>query len=71
MYVDHEPYEILKDNDLSGKVKLMLPLPVAREFSQMVAIDAQLLSSLNVMDYSLLGESCLVFSESMLFFAFV
>jgi hypothetical protein len=56
MYMYHEPYEVLKDCDLSGKVKLMLPLPVAREFSQVVATDAQLLSSLNVMDYSLLGE---------------
>jgi hypothetical protein len=54
----HEPNVILKDNDL--KYKIRLPGPAARFLLQQLEKDSELLCSLGVMDYSLLGEEILL-----------
>ena len=50
----HEPNTILKDNDL--KYKLRLPAVAARELREQLSRDAHMLCSMEIMDYSLLGE---------------
>ena len=50
----HEPNVILKDNDL--KYKIRLPAASARFLLHQLEKDSELLLSLGVMDYSLLGE---------------
>lgn len=53
----HEPNVILKDNDL--KYKIRLPGSTARFLLQQLEKDSELLCSLGVMDYSLLGARSL------------
>lgn len=51
----HEPFEILKENDLRGKTKILLSYQEAKELTSLLETDAKWLSSQNLMDYSLLG----------------
>ena len=51
----HEPFEILKENDLRGKTKILLSYQEAMELTSLLETDAKWLSSQNLMDYSLLG----------------
>jgi hypothetical protein len=51
---NHEPNVILKDNDLKHKIRL--PGSSARFLLKQLEKDTEILCSLGVMDYSLLGE---------------
>ncbi len=59
---NHEPNVILKDNDLKHKIRL--PGPTARFLLKQLEKDTEILCSLGVMDYSLLGLILFIFSFS-------
>ena len=57
VYVHHEPDEILKDNDLRGRAKMLLSADEAHDLAQQIDNDAKFLTGQNLMDYSLLGNN--------------
>ena len=54
---EHEPNVILKDNDI--KYKIRLPRHTTENLLTQIRSDADFLYSIEVMDYSLLGEFCI------------
>lgn len=57
----HEPDCILKDNDLRGRTKFRLPKSAVQFIVPQLYRDCNFLSNIyGVMDYSMLGQSCIL-----------